>query len=196
MSKLPPKIFSTSEWGAKPARAVFQEGNAEGIILHNTETANRAALSGDAEVHVAFAFAKSIQNVHMDTNGWSDTGQHFTVTRGGVILEGRHGSIDGAHRGMVVQGAHAGRNAPDQNRHWFGIEIEGDNRASFQVTKVQQDAVIELCAWLAFWGNFDSMKIEGHKHFSDTDCPGHISDKIPGWRQLVHDFKVRIAASV
>ena len=42
----------------------------------------------------AYSLARSIQDFHMDSNGWIDTGQNFTVSRGGYAMEGRHRSLE------------------------------------------------------------------------------------------------------
>ena len=59
------------------------------IAIHHTATSNGTATTQSA----AFSLARSIQNYHMDSNGWSDTGQQFTVSRGGYAMEGRHQSL-------------------------------------------------------------------------------------------------------
>src|ERR1044071_3682313 len=102
-----PRVYTTAEWHARPATSTFTKKKALGIVVHNTEHPNRAALTGDAERDKAFSLAKSIQDHHMDGNGWSDTGNHFTISRGGLILEGRHGTYAAAQLGKVVKGAHA-----------------------------------------------------------------------------------------
>ena len=169
-----PKIYSTSEWGAKPPVAGgFARADAEGIVVHNMEYPNRAPQTGDEEQHAAFDVSRRCQKDHMD-RGWRDTGQHFTISRGGVIMEGRHTSLAGAKDGKVIQASHAGTN--HHNRRWFGIELEGDYRAAPSITAEQWAALVELCAWLSFWGDFDAHSIKGHKEVGDTDCPGKLMD--------------------
>lgn len=191
-----PKIFTTDEWGADPATATFTTKPARGIVVHNTESANRAALQGEAERDKAFALARSIQNSHFG-RGFSDTGQHFTISRGGLILEGRHGSLSAARVGKVVNGAHAcGVGA--FNRQWFGIEIEGDNREEDKVTPAQFAVLTELCAWLCFWGGVDSSKILPHFDVKEgcTDCPGKFAARVPGLREAVHNRKLELMNGV
>lgn len=174
-----PRIFSTEEWSARAARASFTSRPARGIVLHNTEDANRAPeADGSAEIRRAFALARKIQGFHMDARGWSDTGQHFTVSRGGVITEGRHGSLAAARRGEVVRGAHAGDTTC--NNEWFGIEIEGDFRGELAIAPPQLDAVLTLCAWLRARGGFGADKLIGHGQINPghTDCPGLLTDQL------------------
>ena len=112
---------------------------------------------------------------------WDDTGQHFTISRGGLILEGRHGSAEAAHMGRVVEGAHAA--SSDK----FGIEIEGDNREADQVTSKQYRILVVLCAWLTKWREIPSLPIIGHTEVlpGHTDCPGRFEQRLPALRQDV-----------
>ena len=82
-----PKICTTTEWSARPVTKQFEKNTAEGIVIHNTENPNRPPASGADEEQAAFRICRGIQIHHMEGNGWSDTGQHFTVSRGGLILE-------------------------------------------------------------------------------------------------------------
>jgi N-acetyl-anhydromuramyl-L-alanine amidase AmpD len=51
----------------------------------------------------------------------------------------------------------------EYNNKWFGIELEGFYVHEYAVTDLQWDALVELCAWLSYWSNLDSMKnIIGH----------------------------------
>jgi N-acetyl-anhydromuramyl-L-alanine amidase AmpD len=188
-----PKIFSTSDWGAVPPKQQFPDHPAKGIVIHNMENANRAPLTGEEEKNAAFQIARRNQHDHMVDRHWSDTGQHFTISRGGVIMEGRHGSLTAARSGKVVRGAHAGTN--EQNTFWFGIELEGNNNEAFVVTDRQWAALVELCAWLSLKGNTDAQKIEPHNHFHDTTCPGHIVEQMQKLRDQVKQKKKKVNSS-
>jgi hypothetical protein len=176
-----PVIFSRSNWGALRAKvSAFSRETAQGIVIHNTQDANRDPLVGDAETKVAFELSRRIQHSHMFERGWSDVGQHFTISRGGIIMEGRTGTLDAARNREVVRGAHAGSNL--HNRQWWGIEIEGDfRRDPAQITDQQRVALTQLCAWLGtLIPNFDSSQhIKGHRQVKPgdgTDCPGKLLD--------------------
>ncbi len=179
-----PRIFTTAEWGARPPKvSYFQKKAAVGIVVHNTEGTNRTGYAdADQEREAAFANARSIQNSHMDRRGWSDTGQHFTISQGGVITEGRHGTIDAAKSGLVVRGAHA----PGANDEWWGIELAGDNRNDYVVTTEQWNVLVALCVWLTRLAG-GSLEIEPHDHFVDTTCPGKIKDRLEALRVAVRN---------
>ena len=199
MGETPPKILSCSDWGARAVHVAFSESAAEGIVIHNSAHRNRRPLHGADEIDVAKDLARSIQKDHVDGNGWADSGHHFLVSKGGVILEGRHGSLAAAREGHVVRGAHSNSNR--HNLKWFGIEVEGN----YVVGTLEQDlpeeqwaAVTELCSWLSFWGKFQSLNIRGHKEVAGpghTDCPGKLMNKLAGLRDAVHNRKVQIMGS-
>ena len=195
-----PKIFTAGEWGARPPRARGVELNpAEGIVVHHTADPNRAPGEGDGEQAAAFALARRIQSFHMDDpeRRWSDTGQHFTISRGGIILEGRHGALAAAREGKVVRGAHAS-SVDLYNQRWFGIELEGINIDGFFVTGDQWQSLIELCAWLSFWGRFAPGNIIGHKEIlpGHTQCPGRMMERLPDLRERVAERRSQIEGDV
>lgn len=170
-----PRIFTTEEWGAKPAKvSYFPQQAGIGIVIHNTEGANRLPYGASSdEIEAAFRNAREIQNSHMGERGWQDTGQHFTISQGGIITEGRHGTLAAAKAGQVVRGAHA----PGANDQWWGIEIAGDNRSAYVVTKEQRLAVVALGQWLQRMAG-RPLRIQPHNHFKDTSCPGKIADHL------------------
>src|SRR4029434_1246087 len=96
----PPRMYTTNEWGAKRVSTTFKQSRMEGIVIHNTEDLNRPALTGPQEEEAAFKVARTIQKHHMQNNGWSDSGQHFTISRGGLILEGRTGTVAASRQGL------------------------------------------------------------------------------------------------
>jgi hypothetical protein len=138
----------------------------------------------------AFSLARRIQADHIDHNHWSDSGQHFTVSRGGVILEGRHTSYAAALKGQVPRGAHAGNTKI--NATMFGIEDEGTFRSRGDIPSALWLALVDLCAHLAWWGNFDTVKIYPHKLYRPTACPGFLEDMLPDLRRAAHARKLEL----
>jgi N-acetyl-anhydromuramyl-L-alanine amidase AmpD len=176
-----PRIFTTSDWNARRIVDTFTPRPALGIVLHHAVLPNRAPLPPELERDYAFQIARGIQRSHIDEKHWADSGQHFTISRGGLLLEGRTGTLREALRGNVVQGAHATDLVA--NQRWFGIELEGTYHERLDTTQPQLDALVELCAWLSYWGEFPPTQIEGHRHFKpDTDCPGLLLDYLPTLR--------------
>ncbi len=61
-----PRIYSTSEWGARAPRPLtVLNKKPTYIVVHHTATSNGTATTQSA----AFSLARSIQNYHMDSNG-------------------------------------------------------------------------------------------------------------------------------
>ena len=104
----------------------------------------------------------------MDHRGWPDTGQHFTVSRGGVVLEGRHRSLEFVRVGRwQVEGAHC----TGQNVVALGIENEGTYSAVDPPAELW-NKLRSLCAYLCGQYGIRPSQIYGHRDFKDTACPG------------------------
>jgi hypothetical protein len=143
-------------------------------VLHHTATSNRVPplpLKQEEEEKAAYGLARAIQRDHMNAprKRWRDSGHHFLVTRGGLVLEGRNGSLDAARKGKVLLGAHSGDNRA--NSRMWGIETEGSYMES-PPPPLAWAALVELCAYLSFWGKVDTAAIIGHRDVKATLCPG------------------------
>lgn len=190
---LEPKIYTTVEWGAEPAKTESSASptpmlpstwpRALGACIHHAVYPNRDPLPLELEREFAFTLARGLQADHMHNRKWADTGQHFTISRGGLILEGRHGTLKAAREGRVVKGAHAGDK--EGNERWFGIELEGTYDKVFAVTPQQWDALIGLLAWLSFCGGYLPTSIRGHRDFKPTLCPGLVYQHLDELRAAV-----------
>jgi hypothetical protein len=149
------------------------------IAVHHTyEPGN----SENYSLEHAFEIARNIQNFHMDGNGWIDTGQQFTNSRGGFVLEGRHQSL-GVVRGGTrhVQGANVG----GRNSEVIGIENEGDYR-TVQPPQALWSSLVVLVAWIAGQYGTAAQNIQGHRDFNSTECPGDaLYAKLPALRTAV-----------
>ena len=184
-----PRIYSCKEWGAAAPRHSSALTTPPHVIVHHMATVNRAPL---VNALVALEKAKDIaqrcQAGHF-ANGWADTGQHFTVTIDGVILEGRHGSLDAAKLGRCVRGAHAADSdtGADDNDS-FGIECEG-TYSTAEMPKAQWVALVALCAWLVDRARLTSSDVIGHRDTGcRTECPGNaLYTRLPALRKAVHD---------
>ena len=174
-----PGIASCATWGARSVTGLTQiSTNPNKILIHHTETANQTDVSQDA----AYRLARAIQAYHMDTNGWSDTGQHFTVSRGGYAMEGRHYSLSHltSGSGMVV-GAHC----PGQNSQAIGIENEG-NYMTVAPPAALWDRLVDMCAYICQQYKIAPTQIYGHRDYLATDCPGDkLYSMLPDLRTAV-----------
>lgn len=175
-----PDIYSCADWGARPPSSPPSVVNAtpNKIIVHHTAFPNTDDLSLD----YAFANSREIQDLHMDGNGWLDSGQHFTNSRGGFLTEGRHGSLDALLAGdHMIEGAHV----VGQNSQAIGIENDGSYHTGEQPTEQQWDSLIGFCAFICWQYTIPAVEIYGHKDFNDTLCPGGIHERLPELREAV-----------
>jgi hypothetical protein len=183
-----PRIYAAWEWGSswRDTRRLKRR-EAEGATLHHTASANAQVLADPVrERGRCFALARAIQADHL-RRGYADSGHHFLVTRSGLILEGRRGSLDLARKGLVIAGAHAGDNAA--NTLTFGVECEGLYSHEAPPDALW-DALVELAAYLSMWGGYQAAAIEGHRHYKATQCPGdRLAARLPSLRLEVKEKK-------
>jgi hypothetical protein len=163
-----PSIIGCNTWGARPASSslTMLSTRPDKIIVHHTFTPNR----NDLGLSRAYSLCRGIQNHHMDTNGWSDTGQHFTVTRDGYMLEGRHRSLEGLNAGTkMVSAAHC----PGQNDKAIGIENEGDYMSATPPAALWE-SLVDLSVQICSRYGIAASSISGHRDFVSTNCPGDV----------------------
>ncbi|MEU9165969.1 peptidoglycan recognition family protein [Streptomyces sp. NPDC048424] len=175
-----PDIIDCATWGARaPSEPVAVLANRpERIIVHHTATANVTDYSRQR----AYALARAIQTYHMDAQGWIDTGQHFTISRGAFVLEGRHHSLAELRTGTrQVRAAHC----VGQNTVSIGIENEGTYTT--QAPPAAQYATLaDLCAHICDRYDLPATEIYGHRDFNATSCPGdHLYALLPTLRKDV-----------
>lgn len=174
-----PSIASCATWGAQPAKSAVEvlAYRPSKILIHHTATANSTDYS---QAH-AFALSRSIQQAHFD-RGWIDTGQHFTVSRGGYITEGRHRTLERLSGGTsFVLGSHC----TGQNSSALGIENEG-TYTSTTPPSAQWNKLVDLVAYLCQTYAVPTSAIYGHRDFLSTQCPGDaFYAKLPTLRSAV-----------
>ncbi len=175
-----PPIVDCAGWGARANSDIVPVWNQRPvkILVHHTATPNQADVSQSA----AFRLARSIQNFHMDRRGWLDTGQHFTISRGGVAMEGRHRSLEVVRAGrQQVEGAHC----TGQNIVAVGIENEG-TYSTVDPPPALWNRLRETCAWICGQYGIRPTDLYGHRDFKNTACPGdHLYALLPRLRAEV-----------
>jgi hypothetical protein len=175
-----PPLHTRTDWGARsPAGRIQMLSTPPSyIVVHHTATAN----STDYSVSHAYALSRAIQNYHMNSNGWLDTGQQLTISRGGHIMEGRDRSFAAIRSGSHVVGAHVANN----NSTCIGIENEG-LYMDVGPTKTLTEALVATLAWLCGAYRLDPHRaIRGHRDFNATACPGDVLyAQLPGLRDAV-----------
>jgi hypothetical protein len=175
-----PRIYSCDEWAARPPSDTLAvlDHPANRILIHHIASAN----STDYSRAHAFQICRDNQDDHMDNNTWADTGQHFTISRGGYSLEGRHGSLDTLRSGdRIVRAAHC----PGQNENAIGIENEG-LYTDVEPPQAQWKALVVFCAYVCKQYGIPVEEIKGHRDFYNTECPGEaLYAKLPQLRKEV-----------
>lgn len=174
-----PRVYTRAEWGARPPTVAATIISApDHLVVHHTAFPN----STDYSLDHAFQLSRDIQNLHMDTNGWSDTGQQLTISRGGYVMEGRNRSLEAIGKGANVMGAQVA----GENDHTLGIENEGT-----YITELPTDALwqslVQTLAWLCGdYGLDPHVAIVGHRDYNVTQCPGDaLYAKLPQLRDEV-----------
>ncbi len=162
-----PPIVDCAGWGARANSAIVPIWNRRPvkILVHHTAGPNQADVSRAA----AFRMARGIQNFHMDVRGWLDSGQHFTISRGGVLMEGRHRSLELLRIGKrQVEGAHC----TGQNVVAIGIENEG-LYSDVDPPAALWNRLRDTCAHICRQYGIRPTEIYGHRDFKNTICPGN-----------------------
>jgi hypothetical protein len=176
-----PAIYGTADWGARePSGAIVVENHKPTyIVVHHTVDPGNGT---DYSKEHAFQISRDIQNFHMDTRGWIDTGQQFTNSRGGFVTEGRHRSLEILRGGTQhVQGA----NVADHNSEVIGIENEG-LYSTVDVPQALWDSLVRLVTYIASQYGISPDFIKGHRDFNSTECPGQVLyNRLPELRTAV-----------
>ncbi|MEV7939710.1 N-acetylmuramoyl-L-alanine amidase [Kitasatospora sp. NPDC088264] len=179
-----PTVADTAAWGARPSSIPVNvlAGVPDKVIVHHTATPNVTDYSQAA----AFSLARSMQTYQMDSEGWIDTGQHFTISRGAYVLEGRHNSLSTLRGGAQhVESAHC----TAQNTVAIGIENEG-TYTTVDPRGEQYAALVDLITYICRQYGLRAYQIYGHRDFNNTECPGdRLYALIP---QLRRDVAARI----
>ncbi|MEV0399929.1 peptidoglycan recognition family protein [Actinoallomurus sp. NPDC050550] len=160
-----PRVYTRAEWSARPPTSPATIIKApDHLIVHHMAFPN----STDYSLAHAFQLSRDCQNLHMDTNGWSDTGQQLTISRGGYVMEGRNRTLEAIGQRKNVFGAQCA----NENGHTLGIENEGTYTTELPPTALW-NALVQTLAWLCdLYGLSPDTAIVGHRDYNPTQCPG------------------------
>jgi len=144
-----------SAWGARSPNGSGNSltGNGKGYALHWEGPEMGSRSHGECD-----NLMRSIQNYHMDTQGWSDIAYNLAVCEHGYIFEGR-----GKEKGSGANGT------SDSNHNYQSIcALVGENDP--QPTALL-DGIADAVAMIRSWGAGSAQK--GHRDFVSTACPGN-----------------------
>lgn len=100
---------------------------------------------------------RSLQQLHMEVNGWADVGYHYAIDKNGIVYEGRDIHV----RGASVAGHNTGT---------IGVVVMGDFRLD-EPLDAQLTALQAMIDWLAY--RYGLTHLAGHSEFNpETVCPG------------------------
>lgn len=144
------KIYTRAEWGARPFRTPRRY----------------VPLSARREITIHYpgagtpprdykGYAKWIERIHMDQNGWSAVGYNYFVDADGRVAEGC---------GRDIQGAHS----PPHNYDGIGINVWTSNGVPTEAGKRAARELYELLCSQA--GR--RLRIGWHGRDYATECPG------------------------
>lgn len=177
-SPLPFRVIPCAEWhAADPKGAIPHTGKPDKTIFHHTAGHVPGFAAGETYAE-ACSYARAIQIGHF-RNGWLDSGHNFLITRGGYILEGRHGSLRAIRSGKMIVSAHC----PGQNDQ---PGIEHEHIGTEQMTPIQREAAVWLHAWICkSCSILPSNCAQPHKRYFATSCPGNLANGLPAFRKDV-----------
>lgn len=181
---IPIEIITCPQWGARqPKQPIQTVGAAVRIIIHHTASHHaEISIPSNESRDESIRYARDIQNFHMNTNGWIDSGHNFLVCRNGLILQGRWLTVSAIEAGHMVDSAHC----PGQN-HQVGIEHE--HLGAEPMTTAQRAASARLIAWISDqYGKTSALPLAPHKEFYATACPANLVADIPHLTSMANDL--------
>jgi hypothetical protein len=162
-----PRIYTRAEWGAWPPDYPAQIINKpDHLVVHHTASSNVT----DYSLSQAYRLSRWIQDLHQLENGWGDTGNQLTISRGGYIMEGRNRTLLALGQARNVFGVQTA----NHNSHTLGIENEG---IYVNATPTQRlwNSLVATLAWLCDLYDLDPhASIVGHRDYVATQCPGDV----------------------
>lgn len=150
----------TGGWGARSASQPLANmpaaGSVLGVKVHYTGGAENSAMIND---HTKCDDrVRSVQNGHMDGNGWSDIGYSFVVCMHGYAFVGRgFGKLPAA-------------NGPGLNSGHYAILGLVGTSGVVTPSDAMENGIRDVIEWLR--GKGIGHQIKGHRDGYATDCPG------------------------
>lgn len=151
-------------WGARSPRGSYgaMPAHPKGVKVHYTGGQENPAMLKDHAKCVARA--KSVQNGHMDGNGWIDVGYSYLVCAHGKVFVGRgFGNLPAA-------------NGPGLNSGHYAVLGMVGNSGLVKPTDAMLNAIVDVIEYLR--GRGVGKEVKGHRNGYATDCPG---DELYAW---------------
>lgn len=157
-------LVSRAAWGARAPRGSYSSlASTRGVKVHYTGGRVDPAIVDDHAKCVAMV--KSIQNFHMDGNGWIDIGYSMVACPHRKVFVGRGpGHLPAA-------------NGPGLNSGHYAVLGLVGNAGLVQPTDGILHAILDAVEYLRDKGGAGK-EIKGHRDGYSTDCPG---DPLYAW---------------
>lgn len=151
------KLVSRSSWKARSVKNVPTNITPAtgGVAIHYDGGKGKLTPSSHSK---CAAIVRSIQNFHMDTNGWLDIAYSYLVCQHGYVYEGR-----GLHKRTAANGSNSG------NQYYYavcGLVNDADTPTPEMIQGFK-----DACQYLRTKGGAGD-KVVGHKNLYSTSCPG------------------------
>lgn len=146
-------VITRQQWGARSPK---QTPIPISVVVHDIfihHSASPAPLPNE-EV----AAMRSVQNFHMDTNGWNDIGYSYVVMPSGNVYEGRGWGIVGAH-------------TEGHNSSGYGICFEGNYMNDQPTLQAMTNAATLIREAIPHYVAL-TPALFGHRDVFATVCPG------------------------
>ncbi|XP_037925152.1 peptidoglycan-recognition protein LB-like [Hermetia illucens] len=158
-------LISRAAWGARAPNFVSRfNGIIPYVVIHHSYEPG-VCYNTDA----CKAAMRSMQNFHMNTNGWPDIGYSFAVGGDGNIYEGRGWNVEGAH-------------TPGYNSRSVGLLLIGDFRTALPPANMLTAAKNFIAQGVNEGRISGSYKLIGHRQAYATECPGErLYNEIRTW---------------
>ncbi|GIH67217.1 MULTISPECIES: peptidoglycan recognition protein family protein [Microbispora] len=157
-------LVSRAEWGARPPRGSYSSlSSTRGVKVHYTGGRVDPGIVTDHAKCVAMV--KSIQDFHIDGNGWIDIGYSMVACPHRKVFVGRGpGHLPAA-------------NGPGLNSGHYAVLGLVGNAGLVQPTDGILHAILDAVEYLRAKGGAGK-EIKGHRDGYSTDCPG---DPLYAW---------------
>ncbi|CAD7092418.1 unnamed protein product [Hermetia illucens] len=148
-------LITRAQWGARaPTGTSKFSGVIPYVVIHHSESPGVCTTTDACK-----AAMRSMQNYHMNSNGWADIGYSFAIGGDGNTYEGRGYNVVGAH-------------APGYNSQSIGLLLIGDFRKANAPAKMITAAKNFISSAVSAGKLSSSYKLIGHRQAVSTDCPG------------------------
>jgi peptidoglycan hydrolase-like protein with peptidoglycan-binding domain len=151
-------LITRKEWGARAPKGSYTTlRSTQGVKVHYTGSKEKLEMADDHDLCVSRV--RSIQNSHMDGNGWTDIGYNLLVCSHRSVFVGRGGKHLPAANGPGLNSGHYAVCGLVGNS---GLVVPSDDMLL---------GILDAIAYLRQTAGAGT-QIKGHRDGYATDCPG------------------------